>query len=110
MGSQIWHRGATHPAKAYIRVGVAWNTRKHVTPETVGHYDGRLAWNGTGQCIFGLFRLQQNWKPMRGKPLRAKIAVTIADIYNYHHALYPVGYVLEHGAQEWYAEPCEELM
>jgi hypothetical protein len=54
--------------------------------------------------------LRKRWKPLKGEPLRAKVEVTIGDIYDYRHALYPVGYILELGAEDWYAEPCEELM
>jgi hypothetical protein len=111
VGFQIWHMGTTHPVRAYIRVRVRWGARKHVTPETVGHYDGRLGWNlNPGQCIVGWFGLQKSCKPVSNKPLRAQIEVTIADIYDYRYGLYPVGFVLEGNAQEWYAEPCEGLM
>jgi len=111
VGFQIFHKGKTHPVRAFVRITVAKGRGKHLQPKTVGHYDGRYPWNlNPGQGVLGWFALTQDQTPLKGRPLRAKIEVTIADIYAYRHALYPIGYILEAGAQDWYAEPCEELM
>jgi hypothetical protein len=108
VGFYIGHMGGAHPVRAYAKVTIAMGNSRHVSPPTTGHYDGRCAWNlNPGQHVFGHFQLRPNWN---GKTLRAKIEVTIADIYDYRHALYPVGYILNAGAQDWYAEPCEEMM
>jgi len=86
VGFQIAHHGQTHPAKAYVTVKIAVGSGKHLSPETIGHYDGRYAWNvNPGQAVYGLFKLRSNWVPLKDKPLRAKIEVTVADIYDYPH-------------------------
>ena len=111
VGFQIQNLGAIHPVRAFVRVTVAMGTGKHQPPKTVGHYDDSYAWNlNPRQVVSGLFKLRAAQKPIPKNPLRAKIEVRIHDIYDYPHPLYPVGYVLDHDASDWYAEPCEELM
>ena len=111
VGFQIRHLGGAHPVKAFVRITMSRGRKRFGQPPTVGHYNGRYGWNlNPGQLIFGWFKLQKRWKPLKGEPLRAKLEVTIGDIYDYRHSLYPVGYILELGAEDWYAEPCEELM
>jgi hypothetical protein len=111
VGFHIRHLGAVHPVKVYVNVLLARGHKKYGHPQTVGHYDGRYGWNlNPRQMVSGWFNLRNGCQPMKGEPLRAKIDVAVVDIYDYRHNLYPVGYVLEAGADDWYAEPCEELM
>lgn len=107
VGFQISHVGGVHPAKAYVTITGA----KGSHPPTVGHYNGRYAWNlNPGHFVRGWFKIRKGWQPLKGEPLRVRVEVSIRDIYGYLHDLLPVGYVLDFGAGEWYAEPCEELM
>ena len=111
VGFQIGHVGGVHPARAYVTITVAKGSKRYGHPPTVGHYDGRYAWNlNPGQVVRGWFKMRKGWQPSKGEALRVKVDVTIEDIYGYRHELFPVGYVLDLDASEWYAEPCEELM
>ncbi len=111
VGFRIHHLGGAHPVRAFVRVTISRGSKRYGPPPTAGHYDGRYGWNlNPGQHISGWFKLRKRWKPLKGEPLRAKVEITVADIYDYRHDLLPVGYILNLGAQDWYAEPCEEEM
>ncbi|HWX54841.1 MAG TPA: hypothetical protein VN176_09655 [Verrucomicrobiae bacterium] len=111
VGFQIQHVGGCHPIRAHVKITLAKGTRRYGPPPTKGHYNGRSGWNlNPHQLVLGWFKVPEGWKPLKDAPLRAKVELTLADIYDYQHQLYPVGYILEFGAQDWYAEPCEEFM
>jgi hypothetical protein len=76
------------------------------------HYDGRHAWNLNPGCGFGgHFALPPEIKIDRSERIRARIDVTLVDIYDRPHPWLPVGNI--HGLRpgdDWYAEPSlEEL-
>lgn len=111
IGFVISHLGGPYGIKAQIRIILAKGGRSFGCPTSVGHYNGKLLWNlNPRQTVFGHFSAPTNLRPERKKPLRARVEVTLVDLYEYHHKLLPVGFVLEDSAQEWYAEPCRELM
>jgi len=110
VGFQIHHAGGVHPARAYIAIKIA-RGRKQYGYAATGHYNGRYAWNlNPGQLVLGWFKMRSGWQPLKNEPLRARVDVSIEDTYGYRHDLFPVGYILDFGATEWYAEPCEGLM
>jgi len=110
VGFFISNLGSTYPVRASVCVSLAQGPQLLGTPGT-GHYDGTYLWNlNPGSGVNGHFAVPAEVLS-NGEPLRARIDVTLIDIYERPHELLPVGYVhrLEQGG-DWYFEPSEEAL
>lgn len=110
VGFQISNLGNTYPVRARIEVNLVQGTRALGHPVTTGHYDGRYIWNlNPGFGISGHFGVLPEVLQHLAQPLRARIDVTLIDIYGGEHQLLPVGYIHKMGpTDDWYFEPSEE--
>jgi hypothetical protein len=107
VGFNITNLGDTYPVKATVRVTVAQADCILAIPDT-GHYNGRNFWNlNPSFGVDGHFAIK-NYNAASDRPLRARIEVTLMDIYGRKHDLLPVGYVTMSSGQDWYLEPSEE--
>jgi hypothetical protein len=108
VGFQISNLGNTYPVQARVEVNLFQGTRAYGHPQTSGHYNGNYLWNlNPGFGVSGHFNVPPEMNAT--EPLRAKVDVTLIDIYKREHRLLPVGYVRTtdpHGY--WYFEPSEE--
>jgi hypothetical protein len=79
-------------------------------PVTTGHYNGRYIWNlNPGFSVHGHSGAPAEVLTNTTQALRARIDVTLIDIYSREHRLLPVGYVHRLGPEdEWYFEPSEQ--
>lgn len=102
--------GDVYPIKARVEVRLAQGHRDLGFPETVGHYDGRHLWNlNPRRRVHGHFQVPREVLNTPEEPLRARVDITLIDIYEYEHKLLPGGYIHRLGPQdEWYFEPSEE--
>ena len=108
VGFQITNLGNTYPVRALIRITLAQGSK--VFKLNSSQYSGKTYWNlnpGFGvNGHFDIASLQLN----ESEPLRARIDVTLVDIYKRAHKLLPVGYVHKLGTNDdWYFEPSEEI-
>ena len=110
VGFHISNLGNTYPVKARIRVTLAQGSQIFGPPGH-GHYDGAHLWNlNPGFGVNGHFAVPA--EALSGNDaLRARIDVTLIDIYERPHTLLPVGYVHRKGpGDDWYFEPSEEAL
>jgi hypothetical protein len=106
VGFHISNLGNTYPVRARVQVTLAQGSR--VFSWDAGHYSGKVLWNlNPGFGVNGHFDASRSLsEPV---PLRARVDVTLIDIYEREHKLLPVGYVHRLGASDdWYLEPSEE--
>jgi hypothetical protein len=110
LGFQISNLGNTYPIRARIEVNLFQGIRAFGPPETSGHYNGKYVWNlNPGFGVSGHFNVPAEMLQSTTEPMRARIDVTLIDIYDREHKLLPVGYVHALGTQSyWYFEPSEE--
>jgi len=110
IGFYIANAGNTHPVRARVRITLAQGDRRLTLP-TTGHYDGTHMWNlNPGFQINGHFFVEGHDSALP-QPLRARIDVTLIDVYERPHVLLTVGFVLETGTgSNWYLEPSEESL
>jgi len=108
VGFQISNLGNTYPIRALIRVTLAQDSRVF-TPNS-SQYSGKTYWNLNPRFgVNGHFDIA-SFQLNKDKPLRARIDVTLVDIYERAHKLLPIGYI--HNLREnddWYFEPSEEI-
>jgi hypothetical protein len=111
VGFHIQHLAGRYPVKAHVTIRLAQGS---APPSMIpsAHYDGKHAWNLNPGCGFGgHFALPPEIRIDRSERIRARIDVTLVDIYDRAHPLLPVGYI--HGLGQgdcWYAEASlEEL-
>lgn len=115
IGFHIYNLGNTYPVRARIKVTLAQGDHLLGVPQPQpGHYDGTYLWNlNPGFGVNGHFTAPA-YNAVSSEQLRARVDVTLIDIYERPHILLPVGYVLEVGAgnegNEWYLEPSEEIL
>jgi hypothetical protein len=110
VGFHIGNAGDTYPVRARVRLSLFQGARRLGPPSTEGHYDGRYLWNlNPRAACLGHFRLPQKIRPS-ASPIRARVAISVIDIYEREHGLLPVGYVLAPGAPEWYFEPADDAV
>ena len=80
-------------------------------PKGSRHYNGAYLWNLNPRFgVNGHFPLPGKVHrsfTAKKKNIRARIDVTVIDIYERHHKLLPVGYVLTPSENDWYLEPVE---
>ena len=110
VGFQITNLGDIYPVKAKIVITLSQGNKLLGTPETKGHYNGKYLWNLNPRFTFGgNFPVPDTILENKNEPIKAKVELTIIDIYDREHVLLPGGFV-KHLDQEmdWYAEPSEE--
>jgi hypothetical protein len=97
VGFRVNHVGGAYPARVLVWITLAQGGTVYGHPvrsgERLGHYDGTYIWNlNPGFGVNGHFPIPAEAvdKP---EPLRARIDVSVIDIYERHHDLLPVGYV-----------------
>ena len=104
---ELTNVGNQHPVKARVTVTLAQGTRSYPVPSR--HYDGAYWWNLNPQkTVNGHFALPNKIDRTGSEPLRARIEITLADIYRCEHKLLPEGYVHSLTGGDWYFEPAEE--
>jgi hypothetical protein len=111
VGFEISNLGNTYPVRARIQVTLIQGIRSF-SPITSGHYNGKYLWNlNPGFMVNGHFGIPPEILENSEEWLRAKIDVTLVDIYEHEHTLLPVGHIHRLGPQDdWYFEPSiEEL-
>jgi len=115
VGFQIAHGGGPYPIRVRVNIELIKATKKlgnpiSATGEASGHYNGKYLWNlNPGFGVSGHFNVPSKAFANRDEPLKAKIAITVIDLYEREHRLLPVGYVNRLGpSDEWYLEPSEE--
>ncbi len=75
------------------------------------HYNGAHLWNlNPGRGTEGHFAITGADLGQGAEPLRARVDVTLIDIYERRHALLGVGFVKNVGVAEWYFEPSLETL
>lgn len=110
VGFVISNDGDTYPILARIRVGIVKGSRDFGLIQS-GHYDGTYLWNLNPRfSIYGHFAIPDGAQNLTIAPLRAKVEVSLTDVYGREHALLPMGYVLAAGEKEWYFEPSVEAL
>lgn len=109
VGFRISNLGDTYPVRAQIRVTLAQGDGVLGSPAT-DHYNGTHLWNlNPGFGVDGHFKVPAELGP--ADPLRARLDVTLIDIYERPHALLPVGYTLDlNPGSDWILEPSEEAL
>lgn len=107
---QIANLGNTHPIKAKIRITLAQGDRI-LGVQASGHYNGDYIWNlNPGFVVNGHFTAQ-GYDASSLDSLRARIDITLLDIYERPHVLLPVGFIINNGpGNDWYLEPSEEAL
>jgi len=105
VGCWIQNLGDIYPVQARIKITLAQGTSyRQLVPSK--HYDGTHLWNlNPRQGICGHFPIPPEILDSSER-LRAKIDLTLVDIYQREHVLLPMGQI--HGLKpddQWYAEP-----
>jgi len=114
VGFQIRHVGGPHWARVRVWITLARGQKLYGHPYGSSHYNGTFIWNlNPGFGVNGHFSTPRE-APKRlatvKEEIRARIDVTVIDIYDRCHRLLPVGYVLNASLGEWYLEPSEEAL
>ena len=112
VGFQMQHLGGPHWARARVWVSLAQGKLNYGPPRGSNHYSGVHLWNlNPGFGVNGHFPLPQGaLQRLSSKRefIRARVDVTVIDIYERSHDLLPLGYVLTSPEAEWYLEPSDE--
>jgi hypothetical protein len=89
--------------QARVRIVLAQRTLRYAVDS--GHYNGEHLWNlNPRRAVWGHFFISPEILKADDR-LRARLDVTLIDIYGRAHPLLPMGYI--HGlkpSDEWYAE------
>jgi hypothetical protein len=109
VGFQITNLGNTYPVRALVRITLAQGSR--IFSPNSSQYGGKVYWNlNPGFGVNGHFDIS-DFQLITGERLRARVDVTLVDIYERAHKLLPVGYIHNLGANaDWYFEPSEEIL
>jgi hypothetical protein len=108
VGFQITNLGNTYPVRALIRITLAQGSK--ILKLGSSQYSGKVYWNlNPGFGVNGHFDIA-NFQLNNNEYLRARIDVTLVDIYKREHKLLPVGYIHRLKVDDdWYFEPSEEI-
>jgi len=110
VGFRIANLGNTYPVKAKVRIKLAQGKSVLGVPAS-GHYDGSYLWNLNPRLIVNGHFTAPGYNVSSTDSLRARIDITLLDIYERPHVLLPVGYVINNGTgNDWYLEPSEEAL
>jgi len=114
VGFRIQHLGGPHWARVRVWITLAQGQKCYGYPEGSSHYNGAYVWNlNPGFGVDGHFPMPVEAPTKltaKKEDIRARIDVTVMDIYERTHKLLPVGYVLSASASEWYLEPSETAL
>jgi hypothetical protein len=112
VGFHISNVGSTYAVRARVVIILAQGSGVLGHPKGYGHYDGKYLWNlNPGAGVNGHFDLPDSVSLNSGDPLRARVDVTLIDLYERRHSLLAVGFVHRLGpTDEWYFEPSEEAL
>lgn len=107
VGFRICSAGDRYPMRAHVTVVLAQRELQYPVPSR--HYNGQHTWNlNPGQGSGGHFQVPDSFR-LDGERIRAKVAISVTDIYKRNHELLPVGYIHGlHPGDDWYAEPSME--
>jgi len=115
VGFQIAHSGGPYPVRVRVNVELFQGRKRLGNPVSKtgtnnGHYNGKYIWNlNPGFGVSGHFDLPKEALLNKREPVRARIEVTVIDVYERQHRLLPIGYVKKLDSQdEWYLEPSEQ--
>jgi hypothetical protein len=107
VGFVLRNLGDTYPVRVRVVVTLVQGDRSYGVPATDGHYDGRFLWNLNPRFqVNGHFSLPSEVLG-NSEPVKARVNLTVVDLYEREHKLLPGGYVhtLEPNA-DWYFLPC----
>ena len=109
VGFEISNLGKTYPIQARIKINLLQGSRSFEPIES-DHYNGKYLWNlNPGFKVQAHFGIPSEILKNSEECLRAKIEVTLIDIYKREHRLLPVGYIHRLKPQDdWYFEPSME--
>ena len=111
VGFVLQNLGDAYPVRVRVVVTLFQGDRSYGSPETAGHYDGRLLWNLNPLFrVNGHFNLPEIALRNESQPIKARFDLTVIDLYGREHKPLPGGFVhpLAPGA-DWYFEPSEAL-
>ena len=113
VGFRIHHLGGPDWARVrvWMWITLAQGRTNYGHPKGSRHYNGAYLWNLNPRFgVNGHFPLPGKVHrsfTVKKENVRARIDVTVIDIYERHHKLLPVGYVLTPSENDWYLEPVE---
>jgi hypothetical protein len=114
VGFEIRHLGGPHWARARVWISLAQGAKLYGHPKGSSHYNGTYIWNlNPGFGVSGHFSIHPKMsEALKRDQIRARVDITILDIYDRSHKLLPVGYVLADAdaTEEWYLEPSEDAL
>jgi hypothetical protein len=114
VGFHIRHLGGPHWAKVRVWITLAQGKQNYGHPESSSHYNGTYLWNLNPEFgVNGHFPIPAEAAvklTTKQEDVRARIDITVIDIYEREHRLLPVGYVLSASETEWYLEPSEKAL
>jgi hypothetical protein len=107
VGFQIHNLGDTYWVQVRVKITLACGASCQTVPSN--HYNGSYLWNlNPRHLVFGHFEVPENIANQKDR-LRARVDVTIVDVYGRQHQLLPMGWVHAGGPNDdWYAEPSME--
>lgn len=107
VGFQINNLGDRYAVQARVKIVLASGASRQLVPSD--HYNGKYLWNlNARQGISGHFEIPADILSGNER-LRARIDVTLVDIYKREHQLLAIGFVHTlRPNDEWYAEPSME--
>lgn len=111
VGFEISNLGNTYPIQARIKINLRQGSGAFEPIES-DHYNGKYLWNlNPGFIVMVHFGIPPGVIINPEECLRAKIEVTLIDIYKREHGLLPVGYIHTLMPQvDWYFEPSMERL
>jgi hypothetical protein len=111
VGFEISHVGTLYPVKVQIAISLAQGETNYGLISSP-HYNGTAFWNLNPRFgVNGHFEIPNDVVgKLARNALRARIDITIFDIYERPHGRLPVGYVLPRADADWYLEPSEGVL
>jgi hypothetical protein len=106
---EIVNTGQSHPMQARVRITLAQGDRQFGAVCSP-HYNGKYLLNlNPGKGFSGHFPISREARLDSAEPLRARIDITLVDIYEREHKTLPEGYIHALGPDcDWYFEPAEQ--
>jgi hypothetical protein len=116
VGFFITHEGETYPIRVGVSIQLIHSSYNYGPPLIPGtsdvsrHYSGVYLWNlNPRQGVNGHFYIPKGIPHRSAEPLRARVDLTLIDIYEREHRLLPTGYIKPLDSDsDWYFEPVEE--
>jgi hypothetical protein len=116
VGFTISNLGDTYPIRVKVCIKLIHGSKDYGPPltaqtsETSPHYSGLYLWNlNPRQGVEGHFYTPPSIPTRDREPLRARVDLTLVDIYEREHSLLPTGYIKPLDSErDWYFEPVEQ--